>query len=91
MKRAAVLASFLVLQVAHAADAPELGRLFHTPQQRKALDASRTQASQPPKASAAKPLAKPRPAHLEGYVVRPDGRSTVWIGGHAVRVPPKEK
>lgn len=73
MKLAAV-ACFAALHAAQGASAAELGRLFHTPEQRRALEAARAN----PKA-----VHQPKPAPLEGYVVRSDGLSTVWIAGRA--------
>jgi hypothetical protein len=85
MKRALV-ASLFLMTVAQAAPAGELGRLFHTPEQRKALNAARASPSPPPKPASVQVARKPDPAPLEGYVVRSDGLSTVWIDGRAVRM-----
>lgn len=81
---------FLLLQAAtaHAAD---LGRLFYTPEQRKALDAARAPSSQPTKPPGPKAAEKGRPARLDGYVARSDGVSTVWLDGRAVRSAAKTK
>jgi len=88
--RLAALACWLALHAGQAANAAEMGRLFHTPEQRKALDAARA-ASSAPKPVIATPDPRPQPVRLEGYVVRSDGRSSVWIDGRVVRVPPKQK
>ena len=84
------IAFLLLLHPAQAAFAAELGRLFHTPEQRKALDAARASSSQPAK-PAGKVARKAGPAQLEGYVVRSDGLSTHWLDGRAVRMPANAK
>lgn len=67
---------------------PALGRLFHTPAQRAALDQARDRP--PPLAgrSATAPLA-PSPALLsvDGIVRRDDGQATVWINQQPTRAP----
>jgi hypothetical protein len=83
----AVFVSLLMLLAAHGASAAELGRLFHTSAERKALDASR----QEKKGDRLQSSPKRAPARLEGFVVRSDGAATVWIDGRAVRVPARER
>ncbi len=82
--RTAIAALFLLsaLAPAHAA---ELGTLFHTPDERKALDAMRANASRPQKPAAEKPAPAPAPERLDGFVVRTHGPATVWINGRPVR------
>ena len=80
MKRA--LPAFLLLAAlfagAPAASAQELGRLFFTPEQRRALDARR-KARVPDRPTA--PTAASPTMRLDGYVKRSGGRSTVWVNG----------
>jgi hypothetical protein len=66
---------------APAAAAEELGRLFFTPDQRQALDARRK--ARVPDKPAAATVASPT-LRLDGYVKRPDGRSTVWVNGESL-------
>src|SRR5262245_58117558 len=64
-----------------AASTGEIGRLFHSAAERAALDALRNAKSLPHKPAAAKPA---QSAQVDGYVVRPDGKSTLWLNGNAV-------
>lgn len=64
------------------AQAPQLGRLFSSPQERARLDAQRS--GPPPAATvqAAPPPAPPPPGppmELNGLVQRSSGRSTAWL------------
>jgi len=88
--RVAALAWLVALHAPQPALADELGRLFHTPEERKALDAARTRSVQPQK-PAGQPVASLARAPLEGFVVRSDGLSTLWREGRAVRVPAKAR
>lgn len=82
MKRAiALIVAFALGAVAAPASSQELGRLFHTPGQRNALDAQRK--TRPAVAPAATAPAR-RSARIDGYVLRSDGRSTVWVNSGAV-------
>ena len=63
------------------ANAQEIGRLFHSVEQRNALDALRKAKAQQQKPRAAQPSPSTQFVHLDGYVVRPDGKSMVWING----------
>jgi len=63
------------------AGAQQLGRLFHSAEQRNALDALRRTKPQPQKPPASQPSLSSQPVHLDGYVLRPDGKSMVWING----------
>ena len=65
------------------ASAESLGRLFHSAAERSALDSMRKAKLQPQKPAAARPP-EPQSAQLDGYVVRSDGRSTLWVNGSAV-------
>jgi hypothetical protein len=66
------------------ADAESLGRLFHSAAERSALDSLRKARLQPQKPAAPRPSG-PETAQLDGYVVRSDGKSTIWVNGTAVR------
>jgi len=63
------------------ANSQEIGRLFHSVEQRNALDALRKAKPQQQKPSAAQASSSSQPVRLDGYVVRPDGKSMVWING----------
>ena len=65
-----------------SSSAQQIGRLFHTVEQRNTLDALRKTKPQPQKAPAPQPSHASQPVHLDGYVLRPDGKSMVWINGH---------
>lgn len=70
----ALLAAVLLAQGAPAAGAepaPALGRLFHTPEERAALERRRQSDS----------LETGGALRLDGIVVRSSGGSTVWING----------
>jgi hypothetical protein len=82
MTSARALAVALLLGVpCSAANSQEIGRLFHSVEQRNALDALRKAKPQQQKPSAAQASSSSQPVHLDGYVVRPDGKSMVWING----------
>lgn len=66
------------------ANAQQIGRLFHSAGERAALDSQRKAKSQPPKPVAAKSSADPQSAQFDGYIVRSDGKSTLWINGTVV-------
>lgn len=78
----------LLVLLAHCAlcGAQELGRLFFSPTERAALDAQRRD-----KAARPSTVAAPAPMRIDGYVLRSDGRSTVWINGSVDRSPVKAK
>jgi hypothetical protein len=76
----------LGLWLAAAADscgAQQFGRLFFTPEQRAALDARRK--ARVPDKPAAAPVAASPTTRLDGYVVRSQGRSTVWVNGESLQ------
>jgi len=58
--------------------AQELGRLFFSPAERAALDARRSE--KPGDA----PAAAQAPLRIDGYMLRPGGRPTVWVNGGAL-------
>jgi len=72
-----LICAFPTLATAH-----QIGRLFHSPAERSALDAQR-KAKPSQHSSAPKPPVALPPTRLDGYVVRSDGRSTLWLNGHA--------
>lgn len=65
--------ALVVLVPAHAADAPELGRLFFTPEKRATLERQRTLNVQAAQALQGTTLS------LDGVVYRSSGKATVWI------------
>ena len=69
------------------AAAQEIGRLFHSVEQRSALDGFRKSKSLQPNAPRAEPAAPSPPARIDGYVVRSDGTSTVWVDGRSIAGP----
>jgi hypothetical protein len=82
MRRLLPLLFLLGLPFSEACFAQELGRLFFTPEQRKALDARR-KARVPDKPAAAAVVVSPT-IRLDGYVKRSGARSTVWVNGESV-------
>lgn len=76
-----VFTGLILLLVAQAALAQEIGRLFFTPDQRAALDARR-KARVPDKAAAA--VVTSPTTRLDGYVKRSTGPSTVWVNGETL-------
>lgn len=71
------LASLIVLVPAYAADAPELGRLFFTPEKRAVLERQRTLNVQAAQALQGTTMS------LDGVVYRSSGKATVWINHQA--------
>jgi hypothetical protein len=63
--------------------AQQMGRLFFSPAERSLLDSLR-KAKPPAQKPAAPSPAEAQSARLDGYVVRSDGKSTVWVNGSAV-------
>lgn len=82
MKRALPWLFLLALPFGEPCFAQELGRLFFTPEQRKALDARR-KSRVPDKPAAAAVVVSPT-VRLDGYVKRSGARSTVWVNGESV-------
>jgi hypothetical protein len=74
----AALSAALLAAHPSVSHAQELGRLFFTPQERAALDARR-KTNLPDKPAAAN--AEAQRARVDGYVLRPEGNSTVWVNG----------
>lgn len=71
------LACLALLAPAGAADAPELGRLFFTPERRLALERQRTHNVQEAQTLQGTTMS------LDGVVQRSSGKSTVWINRQA--------
>ena len=80
----ALLAALLTGAYLFPARAEPLGRLFHSAAERSALDALRKEKSRPPRPAPAVPSTEKPAPRLDGYVVRSDGRSTLWVNGSAV-------
>src|SRR4051812_23746051 len=83
------LVLLLGLVAAHAAWAAQpIGRLFFTPAERAALDASRVQKPVPQAAAAQQEAAAARPPSqtitYSGIVRRSDGKSTLWLNNKPV-------
>jgi len=72
-----VLVGLVMLVPAYAADAPELGRLFFTPERRATLERQRTFNVQEAKALQGTTMT------LDGVVYRSSGKATVWINRQA--------
>lgn len=72
-----VLLSLVMLAPAAAADAPELGRLFFTPERRAALERQRAFNIQEAQTLQGSSMS------LDGVVYRSGGKSTVWINQKA--------
>jgi hypothetical protein len=69
-----------------AAAQETLGTLFLTPQERARLD--RLRRGEPVAEQGAAAVANSDP-QLTGYVQRSDGRTTVWVDGRALSLPPR--
>lgn len=83
---AALMAGAVPAASSHAAEAPPLGRLFNTPQQRMQLDAQRDGTAQSalpadsmPVAPAPPPPQPPAPLVVNGVVRPAHGKATVWL------------
>ncbi len=79
-----LIAILLVAACLDRARAESLGRLFHSAAERSALDALRKEKSKPPKPAPPSSATEPLGHRLDGYVLRSDGRSTLWVNGSAV-------
>jgi hypothetical protein len=71
------LAALTMLVPAHAADAPELGRLFFTPERRTTLERQRTLNVQEAQTLQGTTIS------LDGIVYRSSGKATVWVNRQA--------
>jgi hypothetical protein len=71
------LACLILLAPAYAADVPELGRLFFTPERRLALERQRTNNVREAQTLQGTTMS------LDGVVQRSSGKSTVWINRQA--------
>lgn len=84
MTVARVLIAILLSACLDGARAEPLGRLFHPAAERNALDALRKEKSKPPKPVPPGPSTEPQAHRLDGYVLRSNGRSTLWVNGKSV-------
>lgn len=82
MRNRDALAAALMLACISSASAEQIGRLFHSAAERNALNALRKAKSQPPVVPRAP--AESQAARLDGYVVRSDGKSTLWLNGNTI-------
>ena len=80
----ALTAILLLATCLEGARAEPLGRLFHSAAERSALDALRKEKSKPQKPSPSHPATERPLPRLDGYVVRSDGKSTLWVNGTAL-------
>jgi hypothetical protein len=85
--RRALACACLLIAATSAVAEESLGTLFLTPAERARLDGLRRGDTAIPGAASA---ASQRDHALTGYVQRSDGRTTVWIDGRAVSVPPRK-
>ena len=69
---------WMVIAIPAMAETQSLGRLFFTPAERAALD--RAQAGVPVDEESIPAVTK-RPAQVNGFVSRSDGKATVWLDG----------
>ena len=76
-RRELVLLCALLCGPAAASAAPDIGTLFHTPEERARLDQLRRGESP----DAAPAPGEARTPAVTGYVRRSDGRNTVWVDG----------
>lgn len=79
VRRHIALAAALCGVAAQAAQ--PLGKLFFTPQERAALEQSRSGGKAAPVQRQAQPAPPRAPPQIAGYVRRGDGRATVWVDG----------
>jgi len=82
LARTALAAVGMTVAGAGRAQAPELGRLFFTPEQRAALDARRK--ARVPDKPTATPVAESPVTRVNGAVQRSGGKSTVWVNGEMI-------
>lgn len=79
------IAVLLVAACLDRAHAEPLGRLFHSAAERGTLDALRKEKAKLPKPAPPGSSSTELPAHrFDGYVLRSDGRSTLWVNGSSV-------
>ena len=71
------LVGMVLLVPAHAADVPELGRLFFTPERRASLEHQRTFNVQETQSLQGTSMS------LDGVVYRSSGKATVWVNRQA--------
>ena len=79
-----LIAVLLVAACVDRARAEPLGRLFHSAAERSVLDALRKEKSKPSRPVPPSSLIEPQAQRFDGYVLRSDGRSTLWVNGSAV-------
>ena len=79
----AAIAAILFGVASSPAGAQQIGRLFHSAAERSALDSLR-RTKPAPKPAAPRASPDPQSTRLDGYVVRSDGKSTLWVNGSAV-------
>ena len=79
-----LVAALLAAACLDRARAEPLGRLFHSAAERGSLDTLRREKPKPQKPEAPPKGTEQPPPRLDGYVVRSDGRSTLWLDGRAV-------
>jgi hypothetical protein len=88
MIAARILALLCVLEIANAASAAELGRMFFTPAQRATLDNARKQniRAEIGNENEQQPAAAPVPQNVSvnGVIRRSDGKNTIWLNNRAV-------
>ena len=81
MTIARTLIVFVAGSLCVPASAQEIGRLFHSTEQRSALDALRKTKPQAQKPPGPEQTAPAQPARVDGYVLRSDGKSMLWVNG----------
>ncbi|MGH8675298.1 MAG: hypothetical protein ACREVG_13415 [Burkholderiales bacterium] len=81
MTIARTLIVFAVGSLCVPASAQEIGRLFHSTEQRNALDSLRKTKPQQQKPPGPEQTASAQPARIDGYVLRSDGKSMLWVNG----------
>ena len=81
MTIARTLIVFVAGSLCVPASAQEIGRLFHSTEQRGALDALRKAKPQQQKPPGPEQPTSAQPARVDGYVLRPDGKSVLWVNG----------
>jgi len=82
--RRTLIAVALLTNCLHGARAEPLGRLFHSAAERSMLDALRKAKSKPAKPAPSGSSNESQAQRLDGYVLRSDGRTTLWVNGSAL-------
>lgn len=89
MARAALALALGTMAGAQALAAPSLGRLFLTPEERRAIDAAHVAgtAGHADEAAQRDAEATPRSVRVDGFMRRSAGASVIWVNGQPQQGP----